>query len=52
MARRPRDRKWYRNWAVGQLLLEVLAGLDPAWPAADFDVAAERRRLVEEDPVT
>lgn len=39
------DRKWYRNWAVAQLVLEQLQGLDLSWPEADFDVAAQRRRL-------
>ena len=41
----PADRKWYRNWAVAQLLTEHLRGLDPQWPAADFDVTAERGRV-------
>jgi PPK2 family polyphosphate:nucleotide phosphotransferase len=44
----PSDRKWYRNWAMGQLLLETLEGLELAWPEADFDVEEQRRRLVEE----
>jgi PPK2 family polyphosphate:nucleotide phosphotransferase len=43
----PSDRKWYRNWAVGTLLLEALQGMDLAWPTADFDVAEQRRRLLE-----
>src|SRR5215213_4056277 len=29
----PADRKWYRNWAVGRLLRETLADLDPRLPA-------------------
>jgi PPK2 family polyphosphate:nucleotide phosphotransferase len=41
----PADRKWYRNWAVAQLLLAALRELDLAYPPADFDVAAERERL-------
>ncbi|GAB3924675.1 polyphosphate kinase 2 family protein [Kribbella albertanoniae] len=41
----PSDRKWYRNWAVTTLLLETLKGLDPQWPAADFDIAKEKQRL-------
>lgn len=41
----PADRKWYRNWAVAQLLTETLRTLDLGWPPADFDVAAEQRRL-------
>ncbi|MFP5253225.1 MAG: polyphosphate kinase 2 family protein [Actinomycetes bacterium] len=43
----PADRKWYRNWAVGTLLHEALQGMDLAWPTADFDVAEQRRRLLE-----
>ncbi|MDI6911155.1 polyphosphate kinase 2 family protein [Nocardioides sp.] len=45
----PSDAKWYRNLAIGQLLLETLRGLDLRWPTADFDVAAERARLLHED---
>lgn len=41
----PADRKWYRNWAVAELLREALAGMDIDWPKADFDVEAERKRL-------
>ena len=41
----PADRKWYRNWAVAQLLVEHLRVLDPAWPAADFDVSTEQARV-------
>lgn len=41
----PSGRKWYRNWAVATLLLEHLRSLDLAWPAADFDVEAEKARL-------
>ncbi|GAA3550483.1 polyphosphate kinase 2 family protein [Microlunatus spumicola] len=41
----PADRKWYRNWAVAQLLTEHLRGLGLSWPAADFDVEAEQKRV-------
>jgi PPK2 family polyphosphate:nucleotide phosphotransferase len=42
----PADRKWYRNWAVQQLLLETLRELDPQYPARDdLDVPALERRL-------
>ncbi len=41
----PSDRKWYRNWAVGALLLETLRGMDLSWPETDYDVATERKRL-------
>lgn len=43
----PSGRKWYRNWAVAQLLLETLEGLDLKWPKADFDVKAEKQRLAQ-----
>jgi polyphosphate kinase 2 (PPK2 family) len=41
----PADRKWYRNWAVSQLLRQTLAEQDLHYPPPDFDVAAELRRL-------
>lgn len=41
----PADRKWYRNWAVGELLREHLQALDLQWPVMTFDVAAEEFRL-------
>ena len=41
----PCDRKWYSRLAITELLIEALDGLDLAWPPADFDVAAEKRRL-------
>ncbi|GAA2103942.1 polyphosphate kinase 2 family protein [Microlunatus panaciterrae] len=41
----PSDRKWYRNWAVAQLLAEHLEAIDPQWPKADFDVEQEKVRL-------
>ena len=41
----PSDRKWYRNWAIAQLLLETLRSLDLSWPAPDYDVAEQRARL-------
>jgi PPK2 family polyphosphate:nucleotide phosphotransferase len=41
----PSDRKWYRNWAVAQLLVEHLRALDLKWPVADFDVEHEKSRV-------
>ena len=46
----PADKKWFRNLAVGTLLLDALRGLDPQWPAADFDVAEQKARLEDEVP--
>jgi hypothetical protein len=41
----PADRKWYRNWAVAQLLTEQLRALNLDWPAADYDVEREKARV-------
>jgi len=41
----PANHKWYARLAVQELLLAALQGIDPQWPAADFDVAAEKKRL-------
>jgi PPK2 family polyphosphate:nucleotide phosphotransferase len=48
----PSDRKWYRNLAIGMLLHQTLAHLNPQWPVADFDVEEQRQRLLTEIPVT
>ncbi|MGY3127087.1 PPK2 family polyphosphate:nucleotide phosphotransferase [Agrococcus sp. UYP33] len=42
----PADRKWFARLAVHELLVEALERIDPQWPVADFDVAAERERLL------
>jgi PPK2 family polyphosphate:nucleotide phosphotransferase len=41
----PADRKWYARLAVQQLMVEHLRAMAPQWPAATFDVEAEKRRL-------
>lgn len=43
----PADHKWYVHVAVQKLLLDALRRLDPQWPAATFDVEAEKKRLAE-----
>lgn len=45
----PADRKWYRNWAVGRLLLESMRELDLEYPEIDFDVDEQRARLLDEE---
>jgi PPK2 family polyphosphate:nucleotide phosphotransferase len=40
------DRKWWRNIAICRLLIETLEGMSPQYPAADFDPAHERQRLL------
>jgi len=41
----PSDHKWYRNWAIAQILLETLQSMDLTWPKATFSVAAEKARV-------
>jgi PPK2 family polyphosphate:nucleotide phosphotransferase len=48
----PSDKKWYRNLIVGRLLLETLAEMKLRWPTPDFDVDEQRRRLLDEAPVS
>jgi PPK2 family polyphosphate:nucleotide phosphotransferase len=48
----PSDAKWYRNLMVGQLLLDHLRAMELRWPAPAFDVEEQRRRLLDESPVT
>ena len=39
------DRKWYARLAVTELLTHALEGMELEWPAAAFDVDAEKARL-------
>ena len=48
----PSDKKWFRNLAIGGLLHDALRAIDPQWPPADFDAEAERKRLIDEAPVS
>jgi len=48
----PADKKWYRNLVIGELLLDALRGMGLRWPAPDFDVEEQRRRLLDEVPPT
>jgi PPK2 family polyphosphate:nucleotide phosphotransferase len=41
----PADRKWYRNWAIGRLLLETVRELDPQFPRPNLDVKALTKAL-------
>lgn len=43
----PCDRRWYSRLAVTELLIKTLEGLNLSWPPADFDVEAEKKRLLE-----
>jgi PPK2 family polyphosphate:nucleotide phosphotransferase len=42
----PADHKWYRNWALGHLLVETLEAMDPQWPVRpELDLAGMRASL-------
>jgi PPK2 family polyphosphate:nucleotide phosphotransferase len=41
----PADHKWYARLAVQTLLVDALRTFDLQWPEADYDVAAEQKRL-------
>jgi PPK2 family polyphosphate:nucleotide phosphotransferase len=45
----PSDRKWYRNWAVGELLRETMSAMDLAYPQVDLDLDRLRARLAPPD---
>ena len=42
----PADRKWYRNWAVGRLLLETLTEMAPEYPRPALDIPTLKARLM------
>jgi polyphosphate kinase 2 (PPK2 family) len=46
----PADRKWYSRLAVTELLIEALTSMNLSWPAADFDVEAEKKKLAALSP--
>lgn len=41
----PANHKWYARLAVQELLMDALQDIDPQWPAADFDIEVEKKRL-------
>jgi PPK2 family polyphosphate:nucleotide phosphotransferase len=43
------DRKWYRNWAVGRLLLETLEGMAPQYPEPNLNIEEVEARLAPPD---
>lgn len=42
----PADRKWYARLAVQHLLIDALQDLKLEWPKPDYDVEAEKARLL------
>lgn len=41
----PANHKWYSRLAVLELLCATIRDIDPQWPAAHYDVEAEKKRL-------
>ncbi len=41
----PSDHKWYRNWAIAQLLVETFEDMKLDYPEPDLDLAALREKL-------
>lgn len=41
----PCNKKWYSRLAITELMIDALKRLNMAWPPADFDVKAEKKRL-------
>ncbi len=46
----PAHRKWYRKLAVAHLLLETLRTIGLDWPDPDYDVEAEKKKLLQSSP--
>jgi PPK2 family polyphosphate:nucleotide phosphotransferase len=42
----PADRKWYRNWAVTNVLIEQLEAMALRWPEVDVDFEEQRAKLL------
>ncbi|MFZ4893813.1 polyphosphate kinase 2 family protein [Plantibacter sp. Mn2098] len=41
----PANHKWFARLAVQRLLIDALRGIDPQWPAPEYDIAVEQARL-------
>lgn len=41
----PADSKWFRNWAIGRILVETFEEMRPKYPQPTLDVPTLRRRL-------
>lgn len=42
----PADRKWHRDWLLTQMVAETLREMNPQFPPATYDVAAETARVM------
>jgi PPK2 family polyphosphate:nucleotide phosphotransferase len=43
----PANRKWYRNWAVSQILIETMEGMNLSYPNPHLNVRALKKRIKE-----
>ena len=43
----PADRKWYRSWAIVNLLTEALEAMKLDWPTPSYDVEVEKNRVAQ-----
>ena len=41
----PADRKWHRDWLLTRMVVETLREMNPQYPPAQFDAAAEMERV-------
>lgn len=41
----PSDRKWFRNWAIAEIVVERLRALNPTYPQPDLDLPTLEARL-------
>jgi polyphosphate kinase 2 (PPK2 family) len=41
----PANNKWYRDWAVAQILVETISELNPQYPQVELDVGRLLARL-------
>ena len=41
----PANKKWYRDWAVGRILIETLEEMDPRYPRTKLNIRALEARL-------
>jgi PPK2 family polyphosphate:nucleotide phosphotransferase len=44
----PANNKWYRDWAVAQILIETLEDMNPQYPRPKLDVKALEKRLKQQ----
>ena len=44
----PANNKWYRDWAVAQILIETLEEMNPQYPRPKLDVKALEKRLKQQ----